>query len=110
MSSRAAAIKWPGTIESQVESRTIASNMLLSTVSSTSSAMRLRLGSSTYFGSRSTMPSQIPVVIISNGSPPASRIPCLTRSLSVRRWTWPGLYSFQLLMTATIGRSNSCSV
>ena len=80
ISRRAAAIRCPGTMESQVDSMTMPSKKLPSTVSSTWSAMELRLGISIYLGSFSTMPSQMAVVITSRGSPPASRTPCLTRS------------------------------
>ena len=103
MSSRAAAIRWPGTMESHVESSTIPSKKFPPTVISTWSAMALREGTSMYFGSFSTMPSQIAVVMTSNGSPPASRTPALTRSASSFRWTWPGLYSFHELTTAMRG-------
>ena len=92
-----------GTTESQVDSSTMPSKKLPSTVISTWSAMELRLGTSMYLGSLSTMPSQMPVVITSRGRPPASRMPAFTRSASCLRCTWPGLYSFQELTTAMRG-------
>ena len=54
-------------VESQVESITMPSKKFPSAVISTWSAMELREGSSTYFGSFSTMPSQMPVVMTSTG-------------------------------------------
>ena len=94
-------------MESHVESITMPSKKLPSAVISTWSAIELREGISTYFGSFSTMPSQMPVVITSTGKPPASRTPCFTRSASAFKCTWPGLYSFQLLTMPMSGRACS---
>ena len=53
------------------------------------------------------MPSHTAIVSNSLATPPASAIPCLTQSPSLRRWTCPGTISFQEFTTATSGFSKS---
>src|SRR5660398_130909 len=36
-------------------------------------------------------PSQTPMPPNSKGTPPAAQIPCLTASVTLRRWRWPGI-------------------
>src|SRR5512134_170078 len=56
------------------------------------------------------IPSSTPIVLNSNGTPPASRMHFLTYSPTRFRWTWPGMISTKELHTATNGFPMSASV
>src|SRR5512139_2938349 len=56
------------------------------------------------------IPSSTPIVLNSNGTPPASRTHCFTYSPTLFRWTWPGTISTKELHTATNGFPMSASV
>ncbi len=55
------------------------------------------------------MPSSTPMVLNSNGTPPASRTPSLTTLPKDCKWTWPGIRSMYELHTPMNGRSKSDS-
>jgi hypothetical protein len=76
---RTAAMSMPGTILSQVPTQTRPSNRCASTISSTASAMFSREGREYRIPSWPiAIPSQIPMVPNSNGTPPAAATPSCT--------------------------------
>ena len=79
MFARAAPISIPGTILSQLGMHTIASKQCACTIVSTESAISSREGSEYRIPSCPiAMPSSTPMVLNSNGTPPASRIASFT--------------------------------
>ncbi len=108
---RAAAISIPGTILSQVQMQTIPSNRCDLIISSTESAIFSRDGSEYRIPSCPiAIPSQIPMVLNSNGVPPPAATPSLTRSASWRRCVWPGTMVFHEFAIPMNGRFISSSV
>ncbi len=94
MLQRSAPMIMPGTILSQFGMQTMPSNRCALTIVSTQSATSSRLGSEYFMPVwPMAMPSQIPMVLNSNGVPPAWMIALRTRSPTLRRWTWPGITS-----------------
>ena len=111
MSRRAAAIIMPGSILSHVVRQTMASKPWAPTITSTESAISSLLGRLILIPSwPMAMPSQTPMVLNSNGVPPASTIPLFTCAESLSRCMWPGTISFQELATAMRGFLRSASV
>ena len=55
------------------------------------------------------MPSSTPIVLNTNGTPPAARTHSLTKLPTACRWTWPGMMSTWLLQIAMNGLSQSPS-
>ena len=94
----------PGTILSQLGMQIMASKQWALTIDSTQSAMSSRLGSEYFMPSwPMAMPSQMPIVLNSKGTPPASRMHCLIHSATLFRWQWPGMISTKELQTAMKG-------
>ena len=107
---RAAPISMPGTILSQFGMQISASKQWARTIVSTESAMISREGREKCIPSCPiTIPSSTPIVLNSNGMPPASRMASFTTFPNAWRWTWPGMMSTYELQTATNGRSHSPS-
>ena len=107
---RPAAIRLAGTILSQVAMITMPSSCWASTVSSMESTITSRLGSTLHMPTLPwVMPSQMAMVLNSKGTPPARYTPCFTASATLRRWTWPGFISLNVLTMPMNGRSSSSS-
>ena len=108
---RSAAMSMPGTILSQVPSITMPSKRWASVMTSMESAMISRDGSEYCMPSwPMAMPSQMPMTPNSNGTPPASRMPCRIFSASSRRCLWPGTMSFHAFAMPMNGLPMSSSV
>jgi len=91
---RNAAMIMPGMILSQFGMQTIASKACACNMVSMQSAIRSREGSENFMPAcPMAMPSQMPIVLNSNGTPPALRMACLTMSATLRKWTCPGIMS-----------------
>ena len=89
---------------------TTASNRWASHTSSIESAITSRLASDAFMPAVPiVMPSEIAIVPISIGVPPAARIPSLTFAASARRWKLHGIVSIHVLATATSGRASASS-
>ena len=101
----------PGTILSQFGIQTMASNLWASIIVSTQSAINSREGSE-YFIPRwpMAMPSSTPMVLNSNGTPPASRTASLTSLPNSCKCTCPGTTSTYELTMATNGLPKSSSL
>ena len=111
MSNLAAAMSMPGTILSQEPSRTSASMGCALTMASTSPAMSSRVGRMYRMPSCiCARPSQAPMTPNSTGVPPASTMPCFTRSATPRKLKCPGHSVLQELAIATMGLFRSSSV
>jgi len=83
-----AAINMPGTILSQLGMQIMPSNAWAATIVSTLSAISSRLGSEKFMPTWPiAMPSSTPMVLNSNGTPPAARTACLTTCPNDCRWT-----------------------
>ena len=81
MLQRRAAINMPGTILSQLGMQIIPSKQWAWSMVSTPSAISSRLGSENFMPMcPMAMPSSTPMVLNKNGTPPASRMHCLTYS------------------------------
>ena len=107
---RTAAISMPGTILSQFGMQIIPSNLCASIIVSTASAISSRLGR-LYFMPTCPMatPSHTPIVLNSNGTPPACRTASLTNAPTLSRWAWPGITCTNELATAMKGLPKSSS-
>ena len=94
MFARMAPINMPGTILSQLGMQIIPSKQWALIIDSTESAMISRLGSEYFMPAwPMAMPSSMPMVLKTKGTPPASRTHRLTNSPTRSRWTWPGIMS-----------------
>ncbi len=107
---RAAAISIPGTILSQLGMQIIASKQCARNMASTQSAINSRLARE-YFIPTCPMaiPSQIPIVLNSNGIPPASRTAWRTFSPTRSKCACPGMICVKLFAIAINGLPKSLS-
>ena len=84
----------PGTILSQFGMQIMPSKRCALTMVSTQSAISSRLGREYFMPVwPMAMPSQMPMVLNSNGTPPALPMAFLMSSATLLRWTWPGMMS-----------------
>ena len=91
---RTAPISMPGTILSQLVMHKSPSKRWASATVSTESAINSRLGNEYRMPiCPMAIPSSTPMVLNSNGTPPASRIACLAILPNSCRWTCPGIRS-----------------
>ena len=108
---RAAPMSIPGTILSQFGMQIMASKQCARAIVSTASAMSSREGNEYRIPScPMMMPSSTPIVLNSNGTPPASRTASFTTRPNSWRCTCPGTMSTYELQTATNGLSKSLGV
>ena len=86
MLQRTAAISMPGTILSQFGMQIMPSNLWAAIIDSTASAMISRLAREYFIPScPMAIPSQMPIVLKTNGTPPAARTAFFTNSLTAFR-------------------------
>ena len=94
MLQRMAPMSMPGTILSQLGMQTMPSKQWACSIVSTESAMISRLGREYFMPVwPMAMPSSTPIVLKTNGTPPAARMHSLTSTPTLSRWTWPGMMS-----------------
>jgi hypothetical protein len=108
---RSAPMTMPGTILSQLGMQTRPSKPWARTMDSTESAMSSRLGSEYFIPAwPMAMPSQMPMVLNSNPTPPVFWISALTRRPNFCKCTWPGMISTKELQMPMNGLEKSSSL
>jgi len=101
----------PGTILSQLGMQTTPSKQCARSMVSTQSAINSRLGSEYFMPTwPMAIPSSTPMVLNSNGTPPAARIASRTLRPTTSRCAWPGMICTNELHTAMNGLSKSASL